>query len=177
MSDDSEDVPVVDYDHFVIEETDDIKTKLETFMPRLEFEDSHLFIFDIHKTTTLGRGGGINESVLQTIEDLIEDEYQVIFLSYVGTRTGTPERIQETLSELNSEPRYRLIPKFFIKKREKQKFMLSLYELLLPKRIKMTLIDDNPWNIRDVESLEDPNFTAVHFRGEIDTETLLDLIS
>ena len=159
-------VPMLDY--FVIEERENIKNKLETFMQHLEFEDSHLFIFDIHKTT-LTEGGEINQSVLQNITELLRARYQVIFLSYVGRITGTRVRIQETLRQINSEPIYRLIPKFFIKKRKKQRFMKSLYELLLPKRIGMTLIDDNPRNIRDVENLQDTKFTALHFTGDFDS--------
>lgn len=167
-----EDIPMLDY--FVIEERENIKNKLKTFMSHLEFQDSHLFIFDIHKTT-LTKDGEINESVLQTITELLRYGYQVIFLSYVGRITGTPERIQETLSQINSEPTYRSIPKFFMKKRKKQIFMESLYELLLEEEIDigMTLIDDNPKNIGDVNDLRDENFKAVHFTGEIDITRLL----
>lgn len=167
-----EDIPMIDY--FVIERSEDIKKKLETFMrpeaPMFKFGDSHLFIFDIHKTA-LTEGGEINQSVLRTITDLLINRCQVIFLSYVGRTTGTPRRIGETLRQINSEPIYRMIPKFFMKKRKKQRFMESLYELL-PKKIKMTLIDDNPKNIEDVNDLGDENFRAVHFTGEIDMALL-----
>ena len=54
--------------------------------------------------------------------------------------------------------------------------MESLHELLLEEKgidIGMTLIDDNPENIRDVENLRDRNFSAIHFTGEIDITRLL----
>ena len=161
-------------DYFVIEKGENIKKKLETFMKRLEFDHSRLFIFDIHKTT-LTKEGDINESVLRTITELLRADYQVIFLSYVGRITGTPERIRETLGQINSEPSYRSIPKFFMKKRKKQRFMKSLHELLSEEEIYigMTLVDDNPRNIRDVDNLRDRNFSAVHFTGEIDMRSLL----
>ena len=171
-----EDIPMLDY--FVIEKGENIKNKLETFMrpetPMFKFDHSRLFIFDIHKTT-LTKEGDINQSVLQTIIELLRAGYQVIFLSYVGRITGTPERIQETLGQINSEPSYRVIPKFFMKKRKKQRFMKSLYELLSEEGIDigMTLVDDNPRNIRDVDNLRDRNFSAVHFSGEIDMRSLL----
>ena len=84
-------------------------------MPRLEFEKSHLFIFDIHKTV-LTEGGEINQSVLQVIKEVLRAQDQVIFLSYVGGSTGKWHRIRETLRQINSEPIYRSIPKFFMKK-------------------------------------------------------------
>lgn len=150
-------------DTFVIEKNESIDKKIREFLRKIEFEDTPLFIFDIHKTS-LTRENEVNKSVYRTIKKLLEKKYQVIFLSYVGIYTGKKERIEKTVKSLNSEPLYRKIPKFFIKRRVKQKFMKDLYGFV---KVKMTLIDDNMKNIEDVNRMKNKNFDAIHFENSI----------
>ena len=158
-------------DLFIIEREENIKSKLKTFMRRLELGDSDLFIFDVHKTT-LTREGEINKSVYNTIKKLLDNNFQVIFLSYVGKITGKIERIEKTANQLNSKSLYREIPKFFIKKRVKQVFMKDLNHLLT-KKIKMTLIDDNSRNISDVNQLKNRKFKAFQFEDKVSYRDLV----
>jgi len=150
-------------DTFVIEKNESMGKKIKEFLKKMEFEDTPLFIFDIHNTS-LTKENKINKSVYQTIKKLLEKKYQVIFLSYVGIYTGKKERIEKTVKSLNSDPLYTEIPKFFIKRRVKQKFMKELYQHV---GVKMTLIDDNMRNIEDVNRMKNKNFSAVHFENKI----------
>mgnify|MGYP003628931404 CR=1 FL=1 len=158
-------------DVFVIEREENIKRKLKTFMKNLQFEDSNLFIFDVHKTA-LTREGEINKSVYNTIKKLLDNNFQVIFLSYVGKITGKIERIEKTANQLNSKTLYREIPKFFIKKRIKQVFMKDLSQLLI-KKIEMTLIDDNSRNISDVNQLKNKKFKSFQFEDKVSYKDLV----
>jgi hypothetical protein len=145
----------------IIKKNDNIVKKLEEFLINIDVYKKPIFVFDIHKTT-LNKDDTINEKIKLWIEKLMEEGYNLFFLSY----DGQEKRIPRNYKLLRKEKIYRNIPTIFMMKRKKQLVLLNLVKLIdIDKRykIKATLVDDNPLNINDVNKLKKDYLKAVHF--------------
>ena len=146
----------------IIEKKDNIKEKLQKFLRRLKLTKKPIVVFDIHKTT-LTKDGKKNTEIEQMIKEFLKKKYNIFFLSY----DGQEKRIHQNYKLIQKIPLYRNIPTIFIMKRTKHLVLLNLVELThLDKRykIKATLIDDNPLNIKDMKKLDKNTFDSVLYK-------------
>lgn len=138
--------------------------EISTIIKTIDFKYTRkktIFVFDIHRTTLLEDGQPDNE-VKKYILQLVNNNYNVIFLSY----DGNDKRIIHNNNLLNKIKQYNNIPRIFIKKRNKHLVIKELYKnIIFDKRLKykIILIDDNINNINDVKNLLLPNILTYYY--------------
>ena len=137
---------------------DNIDIKLKHFLKYIKVNDKPIFVFDIHKTA-LKKDGTKNEEIEKWIKKLKKDDYNIFFLSY----DGQEKRIYENAKLLDKIKTYKDIPKIFMMQRKKHLVLYNLEKLIKVDKkykIKATLIDDNPLNIKDVGKLDKEKFES-----------------
>ena len=120
-----------------------------------------IFVFDVHKTA-LTFDGKPDLEVKKYINHLISLNYNIVFLSY----DGKDQRIIENNKNINQIREYKLIPRIFIKKRNKHLVMKELCKNnTFDNRMKYNavLIDDNVNNINDVMNLNSNEIFAYYY--------------
>lgn len=135
----------------LIRKTDDISKSIKDFVSDMNLSKKPVFVFDIHKTA-LHRDGTPNDEIYEWIERLKSEDYNIFFLSY----DGQEKRINENYKKIKKI--YKDIPCIFMMKRKKHIVLKNLVKWIsIDKRhkVKGTLIDDNPLNIKDMEKLGD----------------------
>lgn len=146
----------------VITKTDDIYEKLKEYVETLKITNKPIFVFDIHKTT-LTKDNLVNEEIKYWIKKLIDENFNVFFLSY----DGQEKRIKENNKLIKKEKLFRNIPAIFMMKRKKHQILLNLVKLInvdKDYKIKATLIDDNPLNIKDVDKLDKNIYSGILYK-------------
>jgi ribosomal protein L39E len=146
----------------VINKTDDIYEKLKEYVETLKITNKPIFVFDIHKTT-LTKDNLVNEEIKYWIKKLIDENFNVFFLSY----DGQEKRIKENNKLIKKEKLFRNIPAIFMMKRKKHQILLNLVKLInvdKDYKIKATLIDDNPLNIKDVDKLDKNIYSGILYK-------------
>ena len=146
----------------IIKKQDNLYKKLKNFVSDLKLSKKPIFVFDIHKTT-LTKQGLKNKEIETQIKDLLDKNYNIFFLSY----DGQEKRIHHNYKLIQKIPLYRNIPTIFIMKRTKHLVLLNLVKLIkLDQRykIKATLIDDNPLNIKDMNKLDQTTFNSILYK-------------
>lgn len=146
----------------VITKTDDIYEKLKEYVETLKITNKPIFVFDIHKTT-LTKDNLVNEEIKYWIKKLIDENFNVFFLSY----DGQEKRIKENNKLIKKEKLFRNIPAIFMMKRKKHLILLNLVKLIdvdKDYKIKATLIDDNPLNIKDVDKLNKNIYSGILYK-------------
>ena len=142
----------------IINKEDNIEEKLKIFLSKIKLTDKPIFVFDIHKTS-LNRDGSINNEIEEWVEKLKKENYNVFFLSYDGQK----DRIKHNNKLMNKSKIYKPLPKIFMMKRKKHlvlKALESLIKVDKKYKIRATLIDDNPLNIKDCNKLNGDKFAS-----------------
>ena len=146
----------------IIKKEDNVYKKLKTFVNDLKLSKKPIFVFDIHKTT-LTKQGLKNKDIETQIKDLLGKNYNIFFLSY----DGQEKRIHHNYKLIQKITMYRNIPTIFIMKRTKHLVLLNLVKLTkLDQRykIKSTLVDVNPLNIKDMNKLDQNRFNSILYK-------------
>ena len=142
----------------IIKKQDNIEEKLKSFLKKVKLTDKPIFVFDIHKTS-LNKDGSINKEIENWIKKLKKENYNIFFLSY----DGQEKRIYENSKLIEKSKIYKSIPKIFMMKRKKHlvvKNLANLIEINKKYKIKASLIDDNPLNIKDMNKLDKETFAS-----------------
>lgn len=142
----------------IINKQDNIKEKLEKFLSKVKLTDKPIFVFDIHKTS-LNKDGSINDEIEEWVEKLEKENYNIFFLSYDGQK----DRIKHNNKLMDKSKIYKPHPKIFMMKRKKHLVLKALENLIKVDKkykIKATLIDDNPLNIKDINKLNKDKFAS-----------------
>lgn len=146
----------------VITKSDNIHQKLKDFLKKIKLTDKPIFVFDIHKTS-LNQDGSINKEIEKWIRKLKKEKYNLFFLSY----DGQEKRIIENNKLVDKSSLYKSIPKIFMMKRKKHLVLKSLESLIKVDKqykIRASLVDDNPLNIKDVNKLDKNIFNSYLYK-------------
>lgn len=146
----------------IIYKKQNIYIELKKFIKDININSKPIFVFDIHKTS-LKKDGKKNEEIEKWIKKLKKENFNIFFLSY----DGQEKRIYENAKLIDSVKTYKDIPKIFMMKRKKHLVLFNLEKLIKVDdqyKIKATLIDDNPMNIKDVKKLDINKFDSYLYK-------------